>query len=99
MEFFQLTHNKDEHEGWLLHLWQIESHQMNQAMSLPGPLLRWSLQVDVVSSGHALESTLEEKKKQTKHSQPFTPHHLHVFSPYCSLYISYGADKENLSNN
>ena len=32
----------------------------------------------------------------------FNPLHLNVnyaYSPYCSLYISKGADKENLSNN
>ena len=88
MEFFQLTHNKDEHEGWLLHLWQIESHQMNQAMSLPGHLLRWSLQVDVVSSGHALESTLEKKKKANKtQSTLHTPSSACIFSLLFSIYF------------
>ena len=27
---------------------------------------------------------------------PFTPQHRYAFSPYCSLYIFQGADKENL---
>ena len=30
---------------------------------------------------------------------PFTPQHQHAHSPYCFLYNSYGADKENLSIN
>ena len=29
----------------------------------------------------------------------FTPQHQYAYSPYCSLYISLGADKENLFNN
>lgn len=28
---------------------------------------------------------------------PFTSQHQRAYSPYCSLYISYGNDKENLS--
>ena len=30
---------------------------------------------------------------------PFTPKHQYMFSPHCSLYISYGTDKENFFNN
>ena len=30
---------------------------------------------------------------------PVTPKHQQAYSPYCSLYISQGADKENLCNN
>ena len=29
----------------------------------------------------------------------YTPKHQYAYSPYCSLYISLGADKENLFNN
>ena len=31
-------------------------------------------------------------------SLPFTPKHQYSYSPYCSLYVYWGADKENLSN-
>ena len=31
--------------------------------------------------------------------EPFTPLEQYVYSPYCSPYISQGADKENLLNN
>ena len=31
--------------------------------------------------------------------QPLTPQHQYAYSPYCSLYIFWGADKENLFNN
>ena len=31
--------------------------------------------------------------------QPFTSKHQYSYSPYCTLYKYYGADKENLSNN
>ena len=36
---------------------------------------------------------------QSPYSYPFTPKHQYAYSPYCSLYISLGADKENLFNN
>ena len=29
----------------------------------------------------------------------YTPKHQYAYSPYCSLYISLGADQENLFNN
>ena len=31
--------------------------------------------------------------------EPLKPYHQYAYSPYCSLYISQGADKENLFNN
>ena len=31
--------------------------------------------------------------------QPFIGKHQYSYSPYCTLYKYYGADKENLSNN
>ena len=31
-------------------------------------------------------------------SNLFTPQHQYTYSPYCSLYISHGADEENLFN-
>ena len=31
--------------------------------------------------------------------QPFTSKRQYSYSPYCTLYKYYGADKENLSNN
>ena len=41
-------------------------------------------------------------KTQTWHipcmSYPFIPWHQYAYSPYCSLYISSGADKENFLN-
>ena len=33
------------------------------------------------------------------YSEAFTPKHQYTFSLYCSLYISYGTDKENFFNN
>ena len=40
-------------------------------------------------------------ESQGTHNEPFTPQNqTHcAYSPYCSLYISQGADKENLFNN
>ena len=31
--------------------------------------------------------------------KPFTPKHQYAYSPYCSLYFSWVADKENLFSN
>ena len=39
------------------------------------------------------------KKSKEIEVQPFTLKHQYASSPYCSQYISYGAHKDNLSNN
>ena len=39
------------------------------------------------------------KKSKEIEVQPFTLRHQYASSPYCSKYISYGAHKDNLSNN
>ena len=41
----------------------------------------------------------EEAEVRESSSQPLTPLHQYAYSPYWSLFISYGADKENLFNN
>ena len=56
----------------------------------------------------ALNAICNEKEAITEHAEitfrakvclnPLKPLHQYAYSPYCSLYISYAADKENLFN-
>ena len=43
--------------------------------------------------------TKRRQRLGSLHLNPLHPLHQYAYSPHCSLFISYGADKENLFNN
>ena len=43
-----------------------------------------------------VSATWNNTNNNTSLYQPFSPWHQYIYSPYCSLYIPWGADEENL---